>query len=47
MNKSICYIVLLFAALGLMAGCDKGEYAKMEERPGNVTLKIGVDILFP
>lgn len=44
MNKSICYIVLLFAALGLMAGCDKGEYAKMEERPGNVTLKIGVDI---
>ncbi|MDE5638185.1 MAG: hypothetical protein K2I47_00025 [Odoribacter sp.] len=44
MNKPICYIVLLFAALGLMAGCDKGEYANTEEKPGCVTLKIGVDI---
>lgn len=44
MNKPICYIVLLFAALGLMTGCDKGEYANTEEKPGCVTLKIGVDI---
>lgn len=44
MNKSIGCIVLLFAALGLMAGCDRGEYGGMEERPGSVTLKIGVDV---
>ncbi len=42
-------MIFLFAAFWGITGCEQGEYPEIEERPGSVTLKIGVDIsdIFP
>lgn len=37
-------MIFLFAAFLGITGCEQGEYPEIEERPGSVTLKIGVDI---